>query len=273
MTGVADFPKRPMWLWYSFGIGKGGEEMRVELFSAIAVLTLLLGGAAHAQDATVTVGMSLDDGAAVPDNAVIDVQLLDVSRQDVPAETISMQRVQAEAFPVQVRLHYDRGVIDERMTYVISSRIVSDGDVLYRTTSSYPVLTRGATDTVDVVMERMETASPVPDFAGTTWTAFEIGGRALIAETPPELAFMSDGDFGLFAGCNTFRGRATVTTDSIDFPETMAGTLMACPPPQDKLEKDMLEALRNVSGYSYNGDTLALTNAAGVTLLRFRRAS
>ena len=51
-------------------------------------------------------------------------------------------------------------------------------------------------------------------------------------------------------------------------PENFAGTMMACPEDRERLERDTLEALSAATGNVRNGSNLALTNEAGVPVLR-----
>jgi heat shock protein HslJ len=44
--------------------------------------------------------------------------------------------------------------------------------------------------------------------------------------------------------------------------------MMACPPPLDTLEREMIDAMISATGLALDGTTLVLTDAAGVTVLR-----
>ncbi len=93
---------------------------------------------------------------ALPPNAVIDVQLQDVSLQDVPATVIASERYIAEGrqVPFPFELTYDPAGITPERTYAIAARITVDGKLRWINTQSYPVLTRGAPITdVEIVVE------------------------------------------------------------------------------------------------------------------------
>ena len=53
-------------------------------------------------------------------------------------------------------------------------------------------------------------------------------------------------------------------------PANFAGTMMACPENGERLERNTLDALKAATGYIRHGSNLALTNEAGVTVLRLR---
>jgi putative lipoprotein len=94
--------------------------------------------------------------SALPPSAVIEVVLQDVSRADAPAETISSQRIEANGkqVPFPYELKYDPAQIDQSHTYAVRATI-KDGDrLLFTSTQSYPVITRGApTSNVEIIVE------------------------------------------------------------------------------------------------------------------------
>ena len=93
---------------------------------------------------------------ALPPNAVIDVQLQDVSLQDVPATVIAAERYVAEdrQVPIPFELTYDPAGIDPKHTYAVAARITVDGKLRWINTQRYPVLTNGApVSGVEVIVE------------------------------------------------------------------------------------------------------------------------
>jgi putative lipoprotein len=112
----------------------------------------------------------------------------------------------------------------------------------------------------------------VPGLTGTEWDIFELGGRMLIVDPLPRISFFEDDAFSAGAGCNRFSGSYTLDGTTIDFPDQVAGTMMACPPPLDALEADMIGAITSATAIVPSAAGLALTNEAGVTVLRMRLA-
>lgn len=231
-------------------------------------------GRALAEPRTLTITARLAEGATLPPDATIEVELLDVSRADAPSTRIAGQRYLLPALPAEMRLDYDAAAIDPRMTYVVSAHVLSGEAVVLRTTSAFPVLTRDASESPEIILEATGGGTPAAAagsaaIEGIAWTATEIAGRALIAQAPPTIAFEPDGSFAMFGGCNRFRGRATIGDGRITFVEPFAGTRRLCPPDRMKLEDDIVAALQATSGYVRNGPLLSFTNDAGRVTARF----
>ncbi len=86
---------------------------------------------------------------ALPPNAVVEVQLADVSKQDVAAMVIASQTIETKGaqVPIPFELSYDPAQIEEGMSYAVSARITIDGKLARISTTRNSVLTRGAPTT------------------------------------------------------------------------------------------------------------------------------
>lgn len=252
-------------------------RLRLGATLALAVGVLFAGVPAMAESGILSLTATRADATESPTDAVLEVRLLDVSRADAPSATVAAQRFRVEGWPALIRLAYDTAAIDSRMEYRVAARLMSGDRVLLRTTTAYPVLTRGAPDHLSIALERTG-APPAPAagtdsaLAGVTWEASELGGRQLVIENPPTLVFRDDGAFALFGGCNRFRGKVQAADGRLVFPASMAGTRKACPSPRTELEKATLEALASTTGYKRNGPLLVFTNPANLAVARFRKA-
>jgi len=81
---------------------------------------------------------------ALPPDAQLRVVLADVSKMDVAAQVLAEQTLYGPLqVPVAFRLEYDPTQIDERMSYAVQARIESGAKLLFITTESHPVITRG----------------------------------------------------------------------------------------------------------------------------------
>jgi uncharacterized lipoprotein YbaY len=119
--------------------------------------------------------------SALPPTAVIEVVLQDVSRMDVPAETISSQRIEANGkqVPFPYELKYDPAQIDERNTYAVRATIKDGDQLLFTSTQIYPVITHGApTSGVEIIVEPVASSASASESA-VTGTVTYLVRRAL----------------------------------------------------------------------------------------------
>ncbi|SHE49920.1 putative lipoprotein [Ruegeria intermedia] len=223
-----------------------------------------------AQAGTVEGTATYRERIAVPPGATLFVELQDVSRADAPAVTLAAQRYALTGVPAQFALTYDDALIQDRHRYVVRASVHQDGKLLFTTDTAYPVLTNDAGNSVDLVMVKVQERGAAM-LENTQWTATEVNGVALDAEKRPQITFAEGGAFGGTGGCNRFSGQAEISGKSMSFPDNMAATLMACPPPLDEVEREFLAALPKVASFVQRGDTLVLVDAAGEPVLQFRR--
>jgi len=136
----------------------------------LAMLSLVLGGLVAcspdipddpaATGANVSAGMEQVTGTLMyreriflPPGVVAEVWLLDTSLADAPAVEIAYQRIDDPGTPpIPFALDYDPSKIDERMQYGVRATISHDGQLLFTSDTHYPVLTRGAGNTADILL-------------------------------------------------------------------------------------------------------------------------
>jgi putative lipoprotein len=242
------------------------------IIAFVISVTGLFAGPAMAKDETLSGTVTYLNRSMLPPDAVLNVELVDVSLADAPSVRMSSRRYAIDHVPFAFELAYDPFLIDERYSYAIQAQISQNGKVLYRTTKHYPALTRNAPEQVEIVVDLMPEAAGL-DLEGSKWEVSEITGRLLVVEKRPSIRFLPDGRVAIDTGCNKFNGPITISGSSIRFSDKMAGTMMACVPPYDKLEQDVLSVLPQVTGAVQSGDQLSLTNGAGVTLLRMSQCN
>ena len=91
---------------------------------------------------------------ALPPDAIIEVKLADISKQDVLAATIAEQKITNPGqVPIPFELHYNSAQIDSRMTYAVQVRIEQGGKLLFVSTRVFPVITRGNPTHVEVKVD------------------------------------------------------------------------------------------------------------------------
>jgi len=115
--------------------------------------------------ANVSGTISYRERIALSQNAVVQVQIQDVSLADAPAEILGEQIIRNPGqVPIPFEVAYDASDIEENHTYALAARIEDPaGNLMFITAQMYPVITRGApTENVQVVMEMVGGAAPPP---------------------------------------------------------------------------------------------------------------
>jgi LPXTG-motif cell wall-anchored protein len=154
------------------------------LFSLV-VLMLLVPASTLAQQTTgkVTGTATYRERITLPPTARVIVELQDVSRADAPATIIATQTIDpaGKAPPYAFELAYDPAKIDERFTYAVRAT-VRDGDkLLFTSTQSYPVITRGKpTSGIEIVMQQVG-GTPAPTTPKTMPATGDAGALLLLA--------------------------------------------------------------------------------------------
>lgn len=94
---------------------------------------------------------------ALPTNAVIQVQLLDVSLVDAAAKVMAEESINLgqRQVPVPFSLHFDAAKIDVKHRYSVSAKITLDGKLWFISGRLYPVLTEGNPTHVDLILKQV----------------------------------------------------------------------------------------------------------------------
>jgi uncharacterized lipoprotein YbaY len=106
-------------------------------------------------NAAVIGSITTADGADIPEDAVVNVKLSDVSLADAPAVTIvDLSFDYPGKVPFQFNLIYNPDDIDPRYTYSVQVRITDrSGKLLFINTLAYHVITHGKPSQVDVAVD------------------------------------------------------------------------------------------------------------------------
>jgi putative lipoprotein len=132
--------------------------MRRVLFVGLIIVGMfvLFGCGAFSDEASVTGNVTYLQRIALPDDAVVTVQIQDTSRQDVAAEVIGEQVIETEGqqVPISYEVSYDPDVIEDNHTYTMSARITDgEGNLLFINDTAIPVITRDSpTEDVEILV-------------------------------------------------------------------------------------------------------------------------
>ena len=131
------------------------RKMRLIQLAVILLLVLSL-AACSSESVAITGEVTYRQRIALPDDAVVKVQLQDVSLMDAPAVVLGEQVIQTDGtqVPIPYEVSYNPEDIDERHTYSMSARIEdSAGKLLFISDTVVPVITRGnPTGDVEIVV-------------------------------------------------------------------------------------------------------------------------
>lgn len=237
-------------------------------FWATGALVATLGSAALA--GTVEGSATYRERIAIPPEASLFVELQDVSRADAPALTLAAQRYALNAVPARYELTYDDTLIQDGHRYVVRASIAQGHKLLFTTDTTYPVITDGTGNSADLMLVQVQ-AQGATMLENTQWTAATLNGAPIETDRRPELDLAEGGAFSGTGGCNRFSGQAEISGNQIEFPDNMAATLMACPPPLDEVERGFFQAMQSVTSFALQGDALAFLDAAGEPVIKLVR--
>lgn len=110
------------------------------------------------EKAMVTGTVFYRERSALPPNAVVQVQLADVSRADAAAVVLGEQTIELKGkqVPIPFEINYDPQKIDPRFTYAVSARITVDGKLWFISTTRYSVITNNQPVKVDILVQRVK---------------------------------------------------------------------------------------------------------------------
>jgi putative lipoprotein len=130
--------------------------MRTLLLTLLVLLHAAPSTATDKIPGVVTGTVTYRERMALPPNAVVEVELRNVSLTDVQATVIASQTiVNPPQVPIAFRLEFDPRQIEPRYSYAISARITIEHQLAFINDQSYLVLTRGRPDRVEMVLRRV----------------------------------------------------------------------------------------------------------------------
>ena len=181
---------------------------------------------------------------ALPPEARITVQLVDVSLADAPStllgETVIAPVTQV---PVPFRIDYDDAALKPGNSYALQARITLGDELMFINTTRHAVF-GDEPDATDILVERVASSatSPVATSPVGSWLAEDIGGGGVIDDAQSLLELAADGTVTGSGGCNRMSGRAEFFADGLTF-GPLAATRRACVPALGDQEAKFFAAL------------------------------
>lgn len=240
---------------------------------AVAALSLLLPTLPAMADTTVLRGtVNYLERMALPNGATVIVQLADVSRADAPAKIIAEDRITgAKGSPVPYRLSFDHARIDLRHRYALQARIV-DGDRLLFITKKHRAVFAGGRNNTRLLVQRVGQEPLTVTSPAGKWLAEDILGGGVIDRLQTTLEIAADGTVSGHGGCNRYRGRVSITGESISF-SPLSSTRMACTSAAMAQEQKFHQALEKTRTFRINAHErkLILRDGNGTTVARLAK--
>jgi putative lipoprotein len=246
--------------------------------------------AAAAEGAAITGTATYRERMLLPEGAVLEATLEEVSRADAPATVIGRARVESPGSPpLRFSIAYDPAAIVPRHRYVVRARVTVGERLLFTTDTAHPVLGTGGPTHVDLLMKRVDQGAAAPGPApgspeakaappptataaleNTYWKLVGLQGRTVVVgekQREPHVILHPDGHrLSGSGGCNRLLGSYALEGPKLSFGRA-AGTLMTCPQGMEQ-EHAFLDALARVQGFGIRGQQLELVDAQGATLAR-----
>jgi len=215
---------------------------------------------------------------ALPDAAVLSIELIDLALPDRPRLSVSAP-TGAGQVPLAFTLTFEDSLILPQHNYAINAEI-SAGDVRFRNPEPFAVTPLAQTEPVLIVTQLVAQAEqpssePVAEsqdlpLLNVTWEATAIGETPVQPGTKITLLIENDMRAGGSGGCNSFFSQATITEDSFAIGE-IARTQRSCFYERNTLEQSYFDALKAAVSWVVDGDTLTLLDSAAKPTVTFER--
>ena len=254
------------------------------LTSAIAAVILAL-IAQHATAQTIQGTAAYRERMAMPNGAVFEAMLEDVSRADAPALLIAGTRLDSPGNPpIKFSIVYDPARIVADNQYVVRARITQNGKLLFTSDTATPVITRGNPMSVSIVLQRVGSQAVSPaqgpaqasgaaiSLAGTSWQLVKFQGGDDKTLTPDDgakytIAFTDGGRLNARLDCN--RGSGTWKSSGpsqLQF-GPLALTRAMCPDPS--MHDQIVKQWANIRSYVIKDGHLFLSLMADGGIYEF----
>lgn len=211
---------------------------------------------------------------ALPPDAAIEVKLEDVSLQDAAAKNVASTILSAagQQVPISFQIPYNPADINPAHTYQVRANITRNGNLMFTSTTIYPVLTKGAPSQVAMIVQKVQAPAESAASADskklrdTHWHLVELNGATAIPGMAGRFAHLElykTGQMSGSTGCNTFTGTYIAAIGGLQLTPG-AVTMMACPAELMQQEQAFLAALKATQTYKIQGSTLELMNGQQV---------
>ena len=223
------------------------------------------------KEAAVTGTVTYLQRSALPPDAIVTVQLQDVSLQDAPAKMVAEVKIPTagKQVPIPFRLPYDPANINPAHTYAVRATITEGGSILFTSATSHPVITHNAPTELSIIVQPASGPAPsesttdkvAAKLEGTRWKLTELGGTPPVTGSNVEEVNITLEEEAKrvigSGGCNRLMGEYSLHRNALRF-KRLGSTLMACPEAVMKQEQAFIGALKETTTYRITTGTLEL---------------
>ena len=247
-------------------------ELFIFGFVPLVVGILAVPEMSNAADRTLRGEVTYRERIALPPDAVLSVQLADVSLADAPATIIGERKVApAGQVPIKFEISFDPKAIRPNMTYALQARITAGDRLLFVTDVSHQV--DPLSDKPQTLKLKMVASNGKADaLFGQSWLIEYIDGIGVIAEPQATFRISEAGKAGGSGPCNVYFATAKVVGEMITISD-IGSTYKACAPEVMAEEKALFEALAKAASYHVEAGRLIIADKDGRDILRFNAAS
>lgn len=209
---------------------------------------------------------------ALPPDAVLEIQLLDVGRADAPAKVIA--RYQAPAgpgSPIAFSMPVARARIRTGTTAALRARILVGGQLWFTSTDRI-LLPEDPAAKLTIPVQRVAAQADAGTGPQGDWLVEDILGGGVLDGPPAQLTIAADGAVSGTGGCNRMAGKAEIKGDHIRFGRLIS-TQMACIGAAMEQDARLAEALDRARSFRLipQERKLLILDGAGKTVLRAAR--
>ena len=246
-------------------------ELFIFGFTPLVVGMLAMPAASNATEQVVRGEVFYRERIALPPNAVLSVQLADVSRADAPAAILGEQKIDpAGQVPIKFEIKFDPSVVQTNMSYALQARITVDDKLWFITDTRHqfgPLSKELQTLLVKKVAQRDEPTAQT--IFGRDWVVELLDG---IEALPERRATFRIDETGAISGkgfCNGYFASAKIDGSALAIDQA-GSTQMACAPELMAADAALFNAFDKAASYRADADGLAIADKDGRDVLRFK---
>jgi putative lipoprotein len=211
---------------------------------------------------------------ALPPNAVLSVQLADVSLADAPATILGEQLIDpAGQVPIPFEIRFDPGVVEAKMSYAVLARITVDGKLWFVTDERHQVDPLAETPQTVLVRRAAQQDEPIAaTIYDTDWAVEYIDGIEALPERRATFRIDQSGRISGKGPCNGYFASAKVEGTALSIGQAGV-TQMACAPELMAAEQALFTAFDKAASYRLDDGHLVIADKDGRDILRFAPAA